>query len=73
MAKKIGMGVMHEVGENLNPFELEMKDLKAEIEKLRKEKKKALEENKMLKKELADCRKEAKEQDDFLFQVELPE
>lgn len=73
MAKKIGMGVMHEVGENLNAFELEMKDLKAEIEKLRKEKKKALEENKMLKKELADCRKEAKEQDDFLFQVELPE
>ena len=72
MGRMIGMGAKSENAEaGLNPFVEENKSLQAEIEKLRKEKKKVLEENKTLKKEMALLKKETAEEKTVLsVQVE---
>ncbi|WMI80356.1 hypothetical protein [Anaerotignum sp. MB30-C6] len=60
MAKMIGLGAKTEKDEvDLSLFAEENKELQSEIEKLRKEKKKVLDENKALKKALDLQKKEA--------------
>ncbi len=73
MAKIVGMGSKTEKEEGVTLFEKEKKNDRAEIDKLRKEKIKILEENKKLKKELAMWIKPQEEQKETLIQADTLE